>query len=58
VYPAPPPPLRWLPYYFLGYMLAGIAWFYVRRRRSGAMVAGIKADLAALHASFAEETAK
>jgi amino acid transporter len=32
VYPAPAPPLDWLPYIYLIYILLGVAWFFFSRR--------------------------
>ncbi len=31
LYPIPAAPLNWLPYFFLAYILCGVAWFYVSR---------------------------
>lgn len=33
LYPVPERPYNWLPYIYLGYLLAGLAWFAVRPRR-------------------------
>jgi amino acid transporter len=31
LYPVPAAPLNWLPYFFLAYILCGVAWFYASR---------------------------
>ncbi len=31
LYPVPAAPLNWLPYFFLAYILCGVAWFYISR---------------------------
>jgi amino acid transporter len=46
VYPTPPPPGDKFPYYFLGYMLAGIAWYVLLRVRATSTVMNeIRRDL-------------
>jgi amino acid transporter len=32
IYPVPPGPYGKLPYIYLGYLLAGMLWFFLRRR--------------------------
>jgi len=54
VYPAPAPPLNYLPYLFAAYMLAGCIWFFVRRIRSETLVHTIRADLVRLRAQYSE----
>lgn len=46
-YPLPPVPVRYFPYYFLAYMLAGLAWMTMVGRRRQATFAEIEADLEA-----------
>ena len=43
LYPVPDPPKNWLPYMFLAYLAAGVAWYawQTRNRRSGEGVSGI-----------------
>ena len=36
LYPIPDKPYNWLPYIYLGYLLAGLAWFAATQRRSRA----------------------
>ena len=33
LYPVPASPYNWLPYLYLAYILCGVAWFFLRRRR-------------------------
>jgi amino acid transporter len=44
-YPVPPEPIRYFPYYFLAYMLAGIGWLAVVSRRNPGVLAAIEVDL-------------
>ncbi|BBX83297.1 APC family permease [Mycolicibacterium aubagnense] len=46
-YPLPPVPVRYFPYYFLVYMLAGLAWLTVVSRRRPTILGEIEADLEA-----------
>ena len=34
LYPIPPSPYNWLPYFYLAYLLCGTAWFYASTRRN------------------------
>jgi amino acid transporter len=34
LYPVPAPPLNWLPYFYLVYLLCGIAWYLITRNRT------------------------
>ena len=34
VYPVPPAPYNWLPYLYLGYLVAGVAWFLIAKRHA------------------------
>ncbi len=33
LYPIPAAPLNWLPYFFLAYILCGVVWFFLSRRK-------------------------
>jgi amino acid transporter len=33
LYPVPDSPYNWLPYLYLGYIVCGMGWFFVKRRR-------------------------
>jgi amino acid transporter len=46
-YPLPPLPIRYFPYYFLAYMLVGVAWLVVLHRRDGTVLTAIETDLEA-----------
>jgi amino acid transporter len=46
-YPVPPVPVRYFPYYFLAYMLVGVAWLAVLHRRDHTVLTAIEADLEA-----------
>jgi len=46
-YPLPPVPVRYFPYYFLAYMLVGVAWLAVLQRRDRTVLTAIEADLEA-----------
>lgn len=46
-YPVPPVPVRFFPYYFLAYMLAGVGWLTVVSRRHRGVLTEIEADLEA-----------
>jgi amino acid transporter len=46
-YPLPPVPVRYFPYYFLAYMLVGVAWLAVLHRRDRTVLTAIEADLEA-----------
>ena len=46
-YPVPAAPVRYFPYYFLGYLLAGAAWLFVVSRRTPGALSEIEADLEA-----------
>ncbi|MBB5161659.1 APC family permease [Mycobacterium sp. AZCC_0083] len=46
-YPLPPVPVRYFPYYFLAYMLVGVAWLAVLHRRDRNVLTAIEADLEA-----------
>jgi hypothetical protein len=46
-YPLPPVPVRYFPYYFLAYMLIGVAWLTVLHRRDKTVLPAIEADLEA-----------
>jgi amino acid transporter len=46
-YPLPPLPIRYFPYYFLAYMLVGVAWLAVLHRRDRTVLTAIEADLEA-----------
>jgi amino acid transporter len=35
LYPVPPSPYNWLPYLYAGYLLLGLGWFVLVRRRNG-----------------------
>jgi amino acid transporter len=44
-WPEPPVPVRYFPYYFLGYMLAGVAWLAVVAVRRPGVLTAIEVDL-------------
>jgi amino acid transporter len=46
-YPLPPVPVRYFPYYFLAYMLVGVAWLAVLHRRDRPVITAMEADLEA-----------
>ncbi|HME75077.1 MAG TPA: hypothetical protein VKI00_05275 [Mycobacterium sp.] len=46
-YPVPPVPVRYFPYYFLIYMLAGVGWLITVSRRKPGVLADIETDLEA-----------
>jgi amino acid transporter len=46
-YPLPPVPVRYFPYYFLAYMLIGVAWLTMLHRRDKTVLPAIEADLEA-----------
>ncbi|MCW2630435.1 APC family permease [Mycobacterium sp.] len=46
-YPLPPVPVRYFPYYFLAYLLVGVAWLAFLHRRDNTVLAAIEADLEA-----------
>jgi hypothetical protein len=46
-YPVPPVPVRYFPYYFLTYMLVGLAWLITVSRRKPRILAEIEAELEA-----------
>jgi amino acid transporter len=46
-YPLPSAPIRYFPYYFLAYMLAGIGWLAILGRRKAGLLSAIEADLEA-----------
>ncbi len=53
VSPTPAPPVDKFPYYFLGYLAVGIAWFlFLRFKSSSKVVAEMKADLESVHAQY------
>jgi amino acid transporter len=33
LYPVPAPPINWLPYFYLVYLLCGIVWYFITRKR-------------------------
>jgi hypothetical protein len=53
VYPVPAAPVMYFPYLYLVYLLVGIAWVSVFRRRKPAAIGEIHQDLALNHARFA-----
>lgn len=55
VYPVPPAPYNWLPYLFLGYLVAGWVWFTVAKGRTTKVVDEIHSDLGAIRERFAAE---
>jgi amino acid transporter len=46
-YPVPPVPVRYFPYYFLAYLLVGVAWLSILHRRDRTILTAIEADLEA-----------
>jgi amino acid transporter len=46
-YPVPPVPVRYFPYYFLAYMLVGVAWLAILHRRDRTVLTAMEADLEA-----------
>jgi amino acid transporter len=46
-YPVPPVPVRYFPYYFLAYMMVGVAWLAILHRRDRTALSAIEADLEA-----------
>jgi amino acid transporter len=44
-YPLPPVPVRYFPYYFLAYILVGVAWLAILHRRDNTVLTAIEADL-------------
>jgi hypothetical protein len=46
-YPVPPVPVCYFPYYFLAYMLVGVAWLAILHRRDRTALSAIEADLEA-----------
>ncbi len=46
-YPLPPVPVRYFPYYFLAYMLVGVAWLAILHRRDRTVITAMEADLEA-----------
>ena len=53
VSPTPAPPGDKFPYYFLGYLAVGIAWFvFLRFKSSSTVIAGMKADLDTAHSQY------
>ena len=46
-YPLPGAPVRYFPYYFLAYMLAGIGWLAILSRRKAGILSDIEIDLEA-----------
>ncbi len=54
VYPAPPPPLNYLPYIFLGLLLAGVAWIVYLKFFSPAVHEEIARDVAAINERYNE----
>lgn len=44
-YPVPPVPVCYFPYYFLAYMLVGVAWLAILHRRDRTVLTAIEADL-------------
>ena len=46
-YPVPSAPVRYFPYYFLGYLLVGAAWLFLVSRRTPGALGEIEADLEA-----------
>ena len=46
-YPLPPVPVRYFPYYFLAYMLVGVAWLTIVNRRDRTVITAMEADLEA-----------
>jgi amino acid transporter len=46
-YPLPPVPVRYFPYYFLAYLLAGVVWLALLHRRDRSVLTAIELDLEA-----------
>jgi amino acid transporter len=46
-YPLPAVPVRYFPYYFLAYLLVGVAWLAILHRRDRTVLVAIEADLEA-----------
>ncbi len=53
VYPVPTAPVNYFPYVFLGYFLAGTAWFLLLRKRSPETVAEIEREIEETHGQYA-----
>jgi amino acid transporter len=56
-YPLPPVPVRYFPYYFLAYMLVGVAWLAILHRRDRTVITAMEADLEATVDPHAHVTA-
>ena len=41
LYPVPPAPYSWLPYMYLGYVLLGLGWYWLRPRETARIVAAL-----------------
>jgi amino acid transporter len=52
VYPAPPAPLNYLPYIFLGLLLVGVAWIVTLKLIAPAILPGIATDVAAINEQY------